>query len=154
MKPLRSPPITISFLFPKGNHFPRGKSRLLTLQIHFAWFSTFFWPPPGIWGSQARVWSAVATWALATLILNPLCSAGDQTCVQAFLRCRRSHCTRAGTPTIFNWNCTVCFCFESGFQDSTLSLWDLSIVLSVAGNQFLLLCSIPLCDHHDLFDLW
>ena len=33
-------------------------------------------------------------------ILNPLCPAGDQTCVPVLPRCHQSHCTSTGTPRI------------------------------------------------------
>ena len=33
-------------------------------------------------------------------ILNPLCWAGDQTCIPALPRHRQSHCTTGGTPRI------------------------------------------------------
>lgn len=35
-----------------------------------------------------------------SLILNPLCWAGDQTCVPALPRCRQSHCATVGTLQI------------------------------------------------------
>ena len=48
-----------------------------------------FWPTP--------------QWQLCW-ILNPLCQAGDWTCVPALQRCHRSHCTTPGTPwSTFKW---------------------------------------------------
>ena len=54
-------------------------------------------PRAGI-GSKLQLRPELQLWQCR--ILNPLCQAGDGTCVPELPRCHRSHCTTAGTPTL------------------------------------------------------
>ena len=82
--------LDICFLLLLTNIIWNFYPRLFFLVIFF-----LFWPPWGIWSSWARgqIQAAVGTWSF-----NPVCWAGDRTCVLVRSRCHLSYCAIAGTP--------------------------------------------------------
>ena len=72
---------------------------LLDHMVILSILSLFFGPPHDIWSSQARDQIRAAAVAMLTVILNPLCWAGDWTCVPVLQRCCWS---TAGIPS-FNF---------------------------------------------------
>ena len=79
-------------------------THVLSSLIVFSLF--FFWHPMhGIWGSRARgqIWAAFVAYVIAgnnAGSFNPLCQAGNQTCVLVLQRLCQSCCIRVRTANI------------------------------------------------------
>ena len=86
------------------NFYPPQSTAISLLPRWFIWVCCCC-SPGGLWSSQARdhIWAAIA--ACAELwqrwILNPLCPAGDWTCIPGLQRCRQSCFATARTPIWF-----------------------------------------------------
>ena len=105
------------------------------VSLHFRMFYFYFlffpflpapwhmeFPGQGSFSSSLQLWPLRSC---SNTRFNPLCQAGDQTCVPALQRCHQSHCATMGTPHLMMF-CVCCF-----QEKHSLWLWRCLILLSM-----------------------
>ena len=90
--------------------WPKKKKKAIYFQFFFFFLSFLFGCPVAYGVLRPGIRSKPQLWPMLQLcqhwIPNPLCWAGDRTCISVFQRCCRSCCTTAGTSYCQFWRWT------------------------------------------------